>query len=57
MDLGGVWEGFGEGFGKVLGGFWEGLGAFWALWGPPKAVSWLFWCIFGLSGYFFHAFG
>ena len=36
-DLGGVWGGFGEGFGRVLGGFWEGLGAFWALWGPPKA--------------------
>ena len=42
-DLGGVWGGFGEGFGRVLGGFWEGLGAFWALWGPPKA----FFCCFG----------
>ena len=57
MDLGGVWGGFGEGFGRVLEGFWEGLGAFWALWGPPKAFLWLFWQISGLAGYFCNVFG
>ena len=57
-DLGGVWGGFGQGFGKVLGRFWEGLGAFWALWGPAKVFVavlvhfWVVWVFFNVLGQF-----